>query len=42
MSSGLGVRIELRRDHSTLLTGDPDDDRSDDEDDGEEDTHKNK
>ena len=37
-----GVRTELRRDYSTLLTGNPDDDRSDDEGDGEEDTQKKK
>jgi len=35
-----GVRIELRRDYSTLFTGNPDDDRSDDEDDDEGDTRK--
>jgi len=40
MSGGHGVRIELRRDYSTLLTGNPDDDRSDDEDDSDEDTRK--
>jgi len=38
----VGIVAELRRDYSTLLTGNPDDDRSDDEGDGEEDTQKKK
>ena len=36
------VLAELRGNYSTLLTGNPDDDRSDDEGDGEEDTQKKK
>ena len=36
------IRTELRRDYRTLLTGNPDDDRSDDEGDDDEDTQKKK
>ena len=42
MLSSLGIRLELRREYSAVLTGNPDDDRSDNEDDGEEDTQKKK